>query len=41
LFGIVILAKGPKTASDAAGHDDAEIVHWCVFVNKDFPFSLR
>ena len=27
LLGIVVLAEGPETASDAAGHDDAVVVH--------------
>ena len=27
LFGIVVFAERPKTASDAASHDDAVVVH--------------
>ena len=27
LLGIIVLAEGPKAASDAARHDDAEIFH--------------
>ena len=41
LFGVVILAERPKAATDAAGHDDAIIVHKWYFDGDAIIASLQ
>ena len=42
LLRIVVLAEGPKTATDAAGHDNTVVVHGCLIVfEKHFSFFAQ
>ena len=42
LFRIVVFAKRPEAAPDAAGHDDAiVVVHGIGLLRNDLPFTLR
>ena len=42
LLGIVVLAEGPESASDAACHNDAVVVHWVLIVfEKHFSFFAQ